>query len=186
MFPSPTRVTCRLTSFGFSCTNLRYILEIDRFLYIIGRDHSVSKSNQLQVDILRVFLYEFEVHCWDSSKMIGSFPEFNWFICDVVVGSLHSLTSFQCEWSMLGRRLHVGFKVTSFTLSLGLTIGLFLLTPNNGINVPLVCGYRLTARLASGFCHPPKDDYLKAYMTYFRAIIRASVDFWEKININST
>ena len=56
-------------------------------------DYSVFKSNWLHVVILSsVFLYEFEVHSIDSSKIMSSFLEvsnfnqyvlkLNWFICN--------------------------------------------------------------------------------------------------------
>ena len=62
------------------------------FWGIISRDPSVSKSNQLHVDIFRVFLYYCEVYSLNSSKMIYKFlevlkshrlnPKPNGFICN--------------------------------------------------------------------------------------------------------
>ena len=42
---------------------------------IIGQDPSVSKSNQLHVDIFRFFFYLSQVYSIDSSRMMGNFPE---------------------------------------------------------------------------------------------------------------
>ena len=46
-----------------------------RVLDIDGRDPSVSKSNQVHVDIYRFFFNYFEICSLNSSKMMGTFPE---------------------------------------------------------------------------------------------------------------
>ena len=48
---------------------------LGRILGIIGRDPSVSKSNQLRVDILQFFPYQIGMYSIDSSKTVGKFPE---------------------------------------------------------------------------------------------------------------
>ena len=47
----------------------------ERFLGIIGRDPSVSKSNRLHVHICQFFPHEFEVYSLSSSKTLSDFPE---------------------------------------------------------------------------------------------------------------
>ena len=71
-------------------------------LGIIGQDPSVSKSNQLHVDIFRFFFYLSQVYSIDSSRMMGNFPEvlnfnqlflkLNQFVCNK-----HSV--FPVRWS---------------------------------------------------------------------------------------
>ena len=58
------------------------ILEI--FFSIIYQDPSVSKCNQLRVDIFRLFFINLRYVLKDSCKMISNKPDvsnLNWFIC---------------------------------------------------------------------------------------------------------
>ena len=70
----------RFMSHGRVCFD--QILEI--FFSIIYQDPSVSKCNQLRVDIFRLFFINLRYVLKDSCKMISNKPDvsnLNWFIC---------------------------------------------------------------------------------------------------------
>jgi hypothetical protein len=78
-----------------------------RFLGIIGKYPTPSKSNHLHVDIFQNFLSWIGVHSLNSSQMIGNCPEvlnfnmiflkLNWFVCNYTKYSNKCVLQFKVK-----------------------------------------------------------------------------------------